>query len=83
MNKKNQIEKLLKEKNELEIKAKENLKFLNNACIYFIKDMSKNGIKNKYIADAIGIHPTTLSSVLKGKKFFTMKEIQKIINYKN
>jgi hypothetical protein len=83
MNKNHEIKNLLKEKNELEIKAKENLKFLNNACIYFVKDMSKNGIKNKYIADAIGIHPTTLSSVLKGRKFFTLKEIEKIINYKN
>jgi antitoxin component HigA of HigAB toxin-antitoxin module len=83
MNKNHEIKKLLQEKKELEIKAKENLKFLNNACIYFIKDMSKNGIKNKYIAEEIGIHPTTLSSVLKGKKYFTMKEIQKIINYKN
>jgi antitoxin component HigA of HigAB toxin-antitoxin module len=83
MNKKTEIKKLLQEKKELEIKAKENLKFLNNACIYFIKDMQKNGIKNKFIADAIGIHPTTLSSVLRGKKFFTMKEIERIINHKN
>jgi antitoxin component HigA of HigAB toxin-antitoxin module len=83
MNKKTEIKNLLQDKKELEIKAKENLKFLNNACIYFIKDMSKNGIKNKYIADAIGIHPTTLSSVLKGRKYFTIKEIEKIINYKN
>ena len=83
MNKNHEIKKLLQEKKELEIKAKENLKFLNNACIYFIKDMSKNGVKNKNIADAIGIHPTTLSSVLRGKKYFTMKEIEKIINHKN
>jgi predicted transcriptional regulator len=83
MNKNHEIKKLLQEKNELEIKAKENLKFLNNACIYFIKEMSKNGVKNKYIADVIEIHPTTLSSVLRGKKFFTLKEIEKIINYKN
>jgi antitoxin component HigA of HigAB toxin-antitoxin module len=83
MNKNHEIKNLLKEKKELEIKAKENLKFLNNACIFFIKDMQKNGIKNKFIADAIGIHPTTLSSVLRGKKYFTMKEIERIINHKN
>ncbi len=83
MNKKTEIKNLLQDKKELEIKAKENLKFLNNACIYFIKDMSKNGVKNKYIAEEIGIHPTTLSSVLRGKKYFTMKEIEKIINHKN
>jgi hypothetical protein len=83
MNKKTEIKNLLQEKKELEIKSKINLKFLNDACIYFVKDMSKNGIKNKYIADAIGIHPTTLSSVLRGKKYFTLKEMEKIINYKN
>ena len=57
---------------------KEHRKSFVKASLYFAKYVSKNNIKNKDIAETIGVTPSSVSRWISGKQFPLLKNIYKI-----